>query len=645
MAMRGDISYLVYRYAMDAASRMVNARLQELQQSANPPFIAAEVEDGDFMIARTKKSFGAQVVSSEQGLKQAVTTVYREMLRAARCGFTDSEYERAKAQILADVEAAYNGRDKKKSADYCKEYVRHFIDNEPIPGEENNLAIVRQLAENINAETVGKILSQMVSNNQLVLSAMLPDKKGVNYPAKEEMEAALAAVTAETITPYEDAVSDEPLMSTLPTPGKVTKSEPSAMGYRKYALSNGATLYFRQTDFNPNEILMTAVSKGGKSLYPVTMAADLKVLNEVMTVGGLGNFSTTDLHKVLAGRKVSVTPKVGTFDETINASSTPKDFETMLQLNYLYFTALRSYREAFDSWLVRERASVANRASNPMSALQDSVQVSVNTVPDMFMGMQPSDIDRLDYDNIMKIARERFANAADFTFIVTGAIDETTLLPLVERYVASLPANGKREEANPEADDFSKGKVSNVFKRKMEVPMVTNVFFDNGTADYTLKNKLAFDIALNALSVVLLEEIREKEGGTYGIGAYGELIPLPAPRVRSYMQIAYQTNPDKYEYLNQRVRDIVKQFVKEGPSEANLAKGKEFFLKNHRESLRENSYWATTLKTWLDTSADFSADFEQTLQGITAEDARQSIEQLLQPANHAEVIMVGVDNK
>ena len=643
--MRGDMPYLIYKYAMDAALRMVNARLQELQQSANPPFIAAEVSDDDFMIARTKRSFAGQAVSSEQGLQQAVTTLYREMLRAARCGFTDSEYERAKAQILADVEAAYNGRDKKKSANYCKEYVRHFIDNEPIPGEETNLAIVKQLAEGVDAQTIGKILSQMVEKNILVMSAMLPDKEGVNYPSKEEMEAALAAVAAETITPYEDAVSDEPLMSSLPKPGKVKKIQAKAMGYKQYSLSNGATVYFRQTDFNPNEILMTAVSKGGTSLYPTSMTADLKAINDVMLVGGLGNFSNTELRKATAGRKVSVTPKVSVFEESVTASATPKDFETMLQLNYLYFTAMRSDREAFDSWLNRERASVANRESDPMSALQDSVQTSIYDNASLFMGMHTADLDRLDYDNIMRIARERYANAADFTFIITGAIDEATLLPLMEQYIASLPAKGKAEKANTAISDFRKGKVDNVYKRKMEVPMTTNVFFDTADMQYTLKNKLAFDIALNALSVVLLEEIREKEGGTYGIGAYGELVPMPAPRYRAYMQIAYQANPDRYEYLNQRVREIVKQFVAEGPSKENLEKGKEFFLKNYKENLRENKYWATTFKNYLDTNLDFATDFEQTIQSITADDARRAVEQLMTQNNHAEIIMEGIENK
>lgn len=640
--MRGDVNYLVFRYALNAASRMINARLQELLQSANPPFISAEVEDGDFFITRMKQSLGGQVVSSEGDFLNAATTLYREMLRAVRCGFNDSEYERVKAQILADAEAAYNSRDKKKSADYCKEYVQHFISNEPIPGIENDYAMTQQIASVINAEMVSKMLAQIVGSNNLVLAAMLPDKEGVVYPSQEEVAKALATVAAEDIKPYEDAVSNEPLLPSLPKAGHIIKSKSAEMGYKQYTLSNGAKVYFRQTDFNANEVLMTAVSHGGSSLYPASMSADIKALNDVMKVGGLGKFSMTELHKVLAGRKVSITPTVGLYDEYINAKATPKDLETMFQLNYLYFTALRSDREAFDSWLNRQRAALANLEKDPNSALRDSIQTSVYTDASFIMGLHSADLERIDYDHIMQIARERFANAADFDFIITGAIDEEILLPLIEQYIASLPASGKREKANLKAIDFRQGQHSNVFHRQMEVPMVTNVFFDSSKAKFTLKNKLAFDLALNALSVVLLEEIREKEGGTYGIGAYGDLVANPAPRTQAYMQIPYQASPDKYEYLNQRVRDIVAQFVTDGPSAENLAKGKEYFLKNHNENLRENKYWADALETYLNTNVDITRNFEQTLQSITTDDARCSIELLMKQKNHIEVIMVGV---
>ena len=638
-ALRGDVSFLVYRYAMTAAMFMLNERLGELARSANPPFISAGVGEGKFLFARTKYALNGEFFSSEDGLATAVTTLYREMLRAVRNGFTDSEYERAKAQLLAEAEAAYNSRNKRKSIDFCSRYVQHFLNSEPIPDIETDYAITQQIAGAVNAQMIGQLLEPMIGKNNLVLFAMLPDKEGVNYPTPDELKAALAAVEAEDIAPYAEEVSDQPLMAAMPKRGRVVKSQPTEMGYTRYILSNGVNVYFRQTDFNPNEVLMTAASYGGTSLYP--LSAELKALPELLMLGGLGSMSLTDLRKAMAGRKVSVQPTVEPFEEYLTCSTTPKDMETMFQLNHLCFTALRSDNEAFESWRNRQRSALANRQNDPGAALYDSTCVLLNFHGERMLPLTLDELESVNYERIMRMARERFANAADFVFVITGATDEATLIPLLEQYIASLPAKGKKEKADLKAIGISKKGSECTFRRQMDVPMVMNIFFDVADVPFNLKSKLTFSLALNALSVELMEEIREKEGGTYDIGAYGDLVPNPAPRYQALMQIPYRTAPDRYEYLNGRVREIVARFIAEGPSEENLAKGKEFILKNHKENLNENSYWATEFKTWLDTKVDLTKDFEATLNSITTEDCRRSIDDLLKQHAHSEIIMVG----
>ena len=640
--MRTDMNYLVYEFAISAATIMINDRIQEMLQKPEPPFIAAGISDGDFLIARTEYGLCGQIVSSETGLTEAVTAVYREMLRALRCGFTESEFERAKARILTELESAYNSRDKKKSADYCKEYVRHFIDKEPIAGAEFDLTVGNQIASALTVEVVNQIFSSLVDENKnLVLFSLLPEKEGVIYPTEEQMASSLAAVRAEDIQPYVDAVSDEPLMSELPQPGKIVRIKPAEMGYTRYDLSNGATVYFRQTDFNPDEVLMTANSRGGTSLYSGSLNSDLKVITDVMNLGGVGNFSQTELKKVLAGKKVKVNAKVGIFTENVYASSTPKDLETMFQLNYLTFTSMRKDQDAFDSWLGREKASVMNRQNDPMSAIQDTLVSTIYFNGNRAEDVTIEDLENIDYDRALHIASQRFANAADFTFIITGAVSEKELLPLLEKYVASLPAHGAPEKADLAKFGFRSGTLSNVFEREMEVPMATSFFFNYADMKYSLKNKLAYSLGLNALSTVLLEEIREKEGGTYGIGAYGDLSGSPAPRQQAYMQIAYQSDPQRYEYLNTRVREIVADFAENGPAEEELAKGKEFYLKEHNENLRENSYWSQAFSNYLETKVDITRDFESVLESITAKDVRKIVAKMLSANNHSEVIMVG----
>lgn len=640
--MRGEMSYAVYKYALWAAQLMVNARIQEMLQSPEPPFIQAAIGDEEFLIAKTKYGWGGQVVSSETDLSKAVTALYREMLRAARCGFTASEYERAKAELISSAESEFNSRDKKKSSTYCREYVRHFIDNEPIAGEQNTLAFVQQFTSLIPVEAVNQIVKSLVQDGNLVMFSMLPDKEGVTYPTEEEMTAMLKAVAAEDIAPYVDAVSNEPLMAQLPAAGKIVKTQEAPLGYTLFKLSNGAQVYYKQTDFNPDEIIMSATSKGGKSLYPESENVSLKVINDVMSLGGVGGFNTSELRKVLAGKNVYVSTSVGMFSEDMSARSTPKDIETMFQLNYLYFTAIRTDNDAFESWKVREKAAVANRESDPMNAFQDSLKLTIySTGAKRLESLSSADIDAVDYNRVLDIAKERFSNAGDFTFFITGAVDQQTIRPLIEQYIASLPATKKREKADTNVIDFAKGQNIKVFDRQMEVPMATILFFDYAKGQYNLKNKLSFDLALNALSVVLLEEIREKEGGTYSIGAYGTLDCNPYPRVEEYMQIIYQTNPDRYEDLNGKIQAIVADFAKNGPSEENLAKGKEYMLKKFNENIRENYFWANNLEKLVETGVDMTSGYEATLKRITVEDVRDIFAGMLKQGNHAETIMVG----
>ncbi len=639
--MKGDLNYLIYSTALYAIKSMLGERINEIMQSPNPPFIQAQISDDDYLIAKTKKAFQGVAVSSETDILTPLKTVYREMLRAVRGGFTASEYERFKTNFLSELETQYNQKSKKKSAAYCREYVRHFIDNEPIPGIDNEYAMAQQLLPAIPVAAVNQIASTLMAPDMgnIVVMMMLPEKEGVTYPSKKEIVEALKAVAAEDIKPYEDAVSDEPLMKELPVAGRVVRTGETKFGYKMYKLSNGATVYMKHTDFNPDEILMAAYSQGGTSLYGDADVNNLKALPEVIGIGGLGSFSATDLPKVLAGKNVSVNRTVGSFDEGVSGKTTPKDLETMLQLNYLGFTAMRYDEKAFESWRTRTAAALANREANPMSAVQDTLVATIYTNSHRVSPLKTTDLAGLDYGRIMEIARERFADASDFTFVFTGNIDEDAL-PLIEQYIGSLPAVGKKEKANLKAYDFAKGKVSKLFDRQMETPMVYNFFLDNAKAKASLKGSVAYDIALSALSNVLLEEIREKEGGTYGIGAYGGMDFYPKKEM--YMQIAYQTDPEKYEYLNGKVAEIVKEFAKNGPTEEAMAKAKEYMIKKYHENLRENKFYSASVREYLTSGVDVVTGYEDVVNSVTAKDIRKVFGQLLKAGNHAEVIMKGV---
>ncbi|MCQ2262718.1 MAG: insulinase family protein [Bacteroidales bacterium] len=639
-SLKGDMTYMIYQYINEIASNILSERTNDLAQQANPPFIQGFIYDEDFFFAKTKGSFNGVVVTDENGVEKGITTIYREMLRALRHGFTASEYERAKANLLSELEKQYNERDKVKSQNYCREYVRHFIDNEPIPGIENEYALAQAILPNIPLEIVNQYMKELVGEGNLVVACMLPEKDGVKYPTKEELISALNKVAAEDIAALEDKSSNEPLIKKMPKAGKVVKNENAQFGYKKLSLSNGAVVYYKNTDFKADEIKMHAFSEGGTSLYGDKDVANLKVIDELIGVGGFGNFSLTELTKALAGKHVRMTPAINTYSETLDGETTPKDVETFLQLNYLYFTAQRADNDAFQSWKSKETAMLVNAATNPMKYLSDTIRKELYPNLPRLKSLTLEDLDQVNYKRCQQICKERFANAADFTFIFTGNIDESTFIPLVEKYIASLPAKGNKEMHKDFGGAVRDGSRENIFKHEMEIPTATVLIASHGKVDYNLKNKLTYSIAEQVIDIVLTEEIREKEGGTYGVSVSAGVNNLPHPYVM--MQIYYQTDPEKYEYLNKRIEEVIADFAQNGPSETNMAKVKEYMVKKYQENLRNNGYFSRTMKEYLLNGVDNCTDYEKVLNSITVNDVRVAVADLLKQNNKVKVVMHGI---
>ncbi len=632
------LDYMLTDFANSAISIMMESRFAEMTQSAEPPFVRASMQDDDFFLSKTEGALTGVVMSSEAEYVKGVTSLYREMLRAIRGGFTASEFERAKAEILTYVESQFNQREKKKSASYCSEYVRHFIDNEPIMGIETEYALLQQLSGQIPVEMINQYLQELVSDSCLVVASMLPDKDGVSYPTESEMAQILAQVAAEDIEAYVDNVSDQPLMSNMPVPGKVVKTKASKFGYTEYTLSNGVKVYMKQTDFNKDQILMRAVSWGGTSLYDEKEALNLNNI-DVFTCGGVGEFSVTDLNKVLAGKKVSVSPGVSRLSESVSGSTTPKDFETMMQLTYLYFTAPRADAQAFQSWQNKQRALLQNAEAQPMSAFQDSLYSLLYDNNPRVRQTKAADIDMIDYERIMEIAAQRFANAADFKFVFTGAIPDSAFIPMIEMYLGSLPATKGKAEKYRNVVDFGKGVRRLSFDRKMEQEMATVVFFRNAKSKYNLKEVLANDIAGQVLDIIYTEEIREKEGGTYGVSVQPGIQDVPTKK--SYLQIVYQTDPSRADDLNAKMVKILEDFAVTGPSDENMSKVKEYMIKNYNENMRENGYYHSSMTEYLLTGYDQMTGYEKTLNSITAKDVAKSVKNILKQNNDMILIMNG----
>ena len=640
---KGTMAYLVQNYMFSMISSMLNARLEELRQSANPPFIMAVTQDTDFLLSKTKGAFVGMAASKDDGIPTAISALVREIERARKFGFTASEYARAKADYLRSLESAYNERDKMKNNEYVQEYVRHFIDNEPIPGIETEYALMNQLAPNIPVEAINSILPQLITDKNIVINIFGPNKEGMVYPTEEEILKVLKDTKAEEITAYVDKVSDEPLMKETPKAGKIVKTEAGPFGSTALTLSNGVRVVIKNTDFKADEIRMAAYSPGGTSMFDNKEVIQLKMLNSVIGLGGLGNFSNVDLEKVLAGKKVGISTSISGLTERVTGSCSPKDFETLMQLVYLSFTAPRMDNDAFESFKQRTKASLANQEANPAIALSDTLQKEMYGNHPMAIRFKTEMVDQIDYNRIMEMYKDRFKEAGDFTFLFVGNINLEEAKPLIETYLGGLPTINRKENFKDIKMDIRKGAHKNVFEKQMETPKATVISIISGQCDFTPKNNLLMSMLSQAMNMVYIETIREKEGASYGVSAFGQMNCYPKPE--AIFQIYFDTDPAKREKMEQIVMAELQKVAQEGPRPEHLAKVKDYMLKQYTENIKENGYWVNQLHEYYFSNIDMNTNYEKLVNEMTVEDVKNFTKALLDQGNIIEVTMTAEGTK
>lgn len=635
---KNNVGYLASQYMTSMISSMLDARLSELVQSANPPFTRASSDYSDFFVAKTKEAFALSASSKADGIETALKTLLQETERARRFGFTESEYARARANYLQSLESAYNEREKTKHGSYVREYVQNFLNGEPIPGIEAKYAMMNQLAPNIPLQAMNMVMQQLVPDSNQVVIIAGPAKEGLKYPTKEEVISLLKGMKDLDLQAYVDKVSDEPLMKEAPKGGKIiSEKEGDIYGSTKLVLSNGVTVYVKKTDFKADEIRMKGTSLGGKSIFPDKDALNFAVIDNVIAVGGLGNFSQVDLTKVLAGKKVSVNAGLGATTENVFGTCSPKDFETMMQLTYLTFTAPRKDAEAFESFKNRMKAQLESAQANPLSSINDSLQKAMyNNHPRVVM-MKPEMVDQIDYDRILEMYNDRFKDASDFTFYFVGNIDLETAKPLIAEYLGALPAINRKETFKDTKMSIRKGVYKNEYAKEQQTPTATIVFLYSGKAPYTLKNDILLSFATQVLDMVYTEEVREKEGGTYGVNCYGDLQKYPKEQL--LLQIVFQTDPAKKDKLAGIVVDELKKLAAEGPSDVHLQKVKEYMLKKYADNQKENGYWMNNLNDYFYYGMDMTEGYTDIVNSITAKDIQKFVSDLLKQGNEIEVTM------
>ena len=638
-----SMQYLIELFAKQVIGQMLSQRLNEMTQNPECPFFQAFADDGQYLISKTKDAFQLIGVPKEGKDMETLQALIREAKRVRDFGFTATEYERAKADYISALEKQYTNRNKITNDQFGNEYRDNYLTNEPIPSIETLYQLMSAIAPQLPVEMINMALPELIGDTEenLVVIEWAREADGLTYPTKEMMKQAVESARAEQLEAYVDNVKDEPLISpeNMPKAGKITaETENKQFGYKELTLSNGAKVILKKTDFKDDEIVMNAFSKGGESLYGPADYTNLKVFDNVIGISGLGNFSSNELTKALAGKNCNADLSMGKTRQYITAHSTPKDIETMMQMVYLYVTAVKKDESQMQNLMTQLDMALKNKYLQPEAVFADTLVNTLYCHNPRFASLDVKDLGEISYDRILEIAHERYQNIGQFTFVFLGNFDEQTLRPLIEQYIASLPSTKAKPENFKDVRTLAMGQVKNHFRVKTDSPKATAVRVWNTIAPYTLENSIKLDAAGQILSQIYLKTIREDESAAYSVGAYGGF-NLSGTDAIMQLQAYCPMNPDKQEIANRLLDEGFDSCTKTIDNDI-LNKVKEYMLKQADEDAKKNGHWMGVITTWLDYGFDSHSDYKKIVESLTPQAMVDFFKQIKAGGNLIDVVML-----
>ena len=637
---RGTAQEYMLNLVRDLACDIFNNRFTELALDPQASFVGA----GSYyrQIAKKMDAFRAVIVPKEGRETEAFHDLLFQLEKMHRYGFTNAELERVKAEKLSQMESYYNERGNRKNYHIAKECIRHFENGESMPGVEWEYEFVKQTLPLIDLESVNSVAKALVHPNPTVAISSV-EKAGVQIPSEEVILAGLAGQAELAIeAPQEESIDSE-LVKKAPHKGKIkkVKNNEALDGVTEWTLTNGIKVVFKPTEFKADEILMRAFSKGGMSQVNTEDLPSAEMAEYVISMSGIGRFNATQLEKALTGKTVSVSPSIGENTEQLQGSSSVKDFESMLQLTYLYFTSPRRDEQAYETLMAIMRNQLVNRGKNPKVAFSDSIQLMNTNHSDRTVLYSEQMLSRVSLDKALEVYRARFANPADFTFVFVGNINpnDPKVQDLVCLWLGGLKTRkNNHEEAIDHHVRVAPGIQKNYFSRTMETSTASNrIQYTSYDIPYTLANNLNMEVIGRVLDMRYLESIREREGGSYSVGTYGFMSNLPI--ARAGLLIQFDTDPQKQARMMEIVHEEVQTVIENGPLAVDLQKSKESMLKDHQENLEKNTWWRTALYTYYMYGENQVRDYKPAVESITAETVQATLRKLVSAGNVIEVVM------
>lgn len=616
---------------------MLNDRYSETARMSDPPFVYAGGGTTDFL--RTVKLETYSAAADVENIPGATEALVAEIRRVREQGFTRQELDRKRSEFLTFIENAYRERENLDSSGLAGELTDYYLKEVFMPGIDAEYELFNRILPEVSLKEINRRAETLFPEKNRVFTAILPEQ---GPPLTEEdLTAAVRRGESAPVETYEEVDLDTPLVTEVPEPGTILEEEYiDAVDTTILHLSNGARVVIKPTDFREDEVLFEAFSEGGLSLVSDENFLSGQYATLLQSESGLGEFTAIELEKRLAGLDVAVSPYIGSAWEGLSGGGSPEYLEELFKLVYLHFTA-PSFREtAYENITDRLTSVVKNRERDPQTVYSDTLNDLVTAGSFRAKPLTVTRVDMIDLETAERVYRERFSGAGDFTFIFVGNVDPKNIRELVEKWLASLPAGGEKEEAldrgnrpyhegmeaTVERGTESKGRVGLAFAGELET-------WDDDLPVVAAALESVLDIKLR-------ERVREELSGTYGVHTAVSVYRLPYPGFRVVLD--FGCDPEREEELSAAVFEELEKLRAGNLDDLTLTKIHQQYRRDYEEGIIRNDYWLS----WLDDSLRDNQDPADLLtpeeynELVTVESIADTAETLLTTDRYVRVFLV-----
>jgi zinc protease len=616
---------------------MLSARFSEMAQKPDAPFLGAGAGRGQFVRPLEVSTLSAGV--KEDGIERGLDALFTEALRVEKFGFTATELDRQKRNIMRGLERAVAEKDNTPSSSLADEYVRNFTDQEPIPGIDYEMGLHARFVPEITLAEVNALAKQWVPDKNRVVMVNAPDKPGLTIPDETKLAAVITSAARKDLTAYVDTVGTQPLLDSAPPRGDIAKATTKdAFGITEWELTNGVKVVLKPTTFKEDEVLFQAFSPGGTSLASDADFVPAETAAQVIANGGLGKFSAIELRKMLTGKVASVRPFIGELEEGLRGSASKKDLETMFQLIYLSFTQPRADSSIFNVMTSTTKSQLANQKATPEFAFAETLNSVLSQDHPRARLMTPETVDQMNLDKSFAFYKDRFSDASDFTFVFVGSFDVDAIKPLVTEYLASLPATHRKESWKDVGIKKPTGVIEKRVDKGLEPKSRAEIVF-SGPFAYNQDQRVAIRAMAQVLEIRLRESLREDLGGTYSVSASAGYSKIP--REDYSVTISFGCSPDRTDELVKGVFKEIEQLKTDGPSDKQVADVKETFLRDQETNMKQNGYLLAQIAARYQLGEDLTSLFNMSeyYNKITPAMVRDAARQYLNTNNFVKVTL------